>query len=296
MPEMRRVFCFSLAALLIGACSDDAAPRWAPNLIGLELLDPASGAINLLPEADAGVPPALSPLASIRATFDALLDPSKVQDLSGASPAPGRGLAKLQWESAGGITELGLLADYNPSKRQNFGPAPTVTFTAPVAFPAGVRVTLVMSRERITDKQGRPYVGLAGASFETQPFAATVALPQGALPATFSARVAFSSLPAAVPAGAVRVFAGDVEVPIEVAVEPSARNVWVVSPLGEGVPWGAGPHRLVLLPQIITDTFGIALPPGAYDFPFLIGGEADARTNDGGSSDSASDTQLNDTL
>ena len=291
MAEMRRVFRCSLAAVCLCACVDDeAGPRLAPNLKGLEVLDPTAGAVTLWPLAEAGAPPALSPLSSIRATFDALLDPNSVQDLSGINPEPGRGVAKLQWDSPLGITELGLLADYNPSKRQNNRTAPTLTFTAPAAFPAGARVTLLMSRERINDKQGRPYVGVAGVTFNTQPFAATVDVSQGTLPPSFLARVVFSSLPAPAAVGAVRVLASGVEVPIEVTVEAGARHVWVVSPLGEGVPWAAGPHRLRLLPQLITDTFGAALPPGALEFPFVIAGGPD-----GGSSDAAHDAPTSDT-
>ena len=247
--------------------------------MALEILDPALGVIPLL-GADAGSPAAVSPLASIRATFDQLLDPTQVQDLSGAAPQPGRGVAKLVWQSASGTSEVALLADYNPSKRQNFGPAPTLTFVAPSSLPAGVRATLVLSRERIIDKQGRAYEGASGASFDTQPFTATVALPQNALPFTFTPRIAFSSLPAAAPAAAVSVFAGDAPVPIEVAIEANARTVWLISPLGEGVPWARGPHRLVLAPDRITDTFGTPLPAGTYEFPFVIGGGVDAGAAD----------------
>lgn len=292
---MRRVSILGLSLLLgatsMGACSDPSTPNLAPNLIALELLDPSGSALNALSGADAGVP-LVSPLSSIRATFDALLDPSKVQDLSGSAPGPGRGVAKVRWEAAGGITELGLLADYNPSKRQNYGPAPTLTFSAPVALPAGVHLTLELNRERITDKQARSYVGVSGGSFDTQPFVATLAVPQGALPTTFAIRIVFSSVPAGATAGAVRVFAGALEVPVVVRVEPP--NVWVVKPVGEGVPWTSGAHRLVMLPNAITDTFGIPLPAGAYEFPFLIAGNVDGGV-DGGATDAGADASAGDT-
>ena len=293
---MRRAFSylrFALWGVLISAfplasCSEDTTPARAPNLIALELLDPSGTVLDLRPNMDAGMATAVSPLSSVRATFDALLDPSKVQELSGSTAAPGRGVAYVQWLAPNGPMQLGLLAQYNPSQRQNYGPAPTVTFTAPQALPSGVALTFVLERSRLTDKSGRPFVGVAGGVFETRPFTATVTLPQTPQPLTFTPRISFSSIPGPLQAGAVFVLRAGVQVQIEIVADPSARNTWAVSPVGQGVPWSPGLHQLHLVPEKITDAFGTALPASSYVFPFVVGAVAvDGGLQDGSTAQDA---------
>lgn len=281
---MRRALSFSgiaywvlvLFAVPLVSCTDGTSTGRAPNLIALEVLDPTGSTLDLLlPASDAGIlflP--VSPLSSIRATFDALLDPSKVQELSGSTAAPGKGVAYVQWLAPNGPMQLDLLALYNPSQRQNHGPAPTVTFAAAQALPSGVALTFVLERSRLTDKSGRPFVGVAGGVFETRPFTATVTLPQTPQPLTFTPRISFSSIPGPLQAGAVFVLRAGAQVEVEIVADPSARNTWAVSPVGQGVPWSPGLHELHLVPEKITDAFGTTLPAASYVFPFVVGAAA----------------------
>lgn len=282
---MRRAFSYQgiaywglvLLSVPLVSCTDGSSTGRPPNLIALEVLDPTGSTLDiLLPRSDAGILfLSVSPLSSIRATFDALLDPSKAQELSGdVAAASGKNVAFVHFLSSNGPTQLGLLAQYNPSRRQNHGPAPTVTFTAPQALPSGVTLTLVLQRAALTDKLGRPYVGFDGGTFETRPFIATVTLPQTPQPLTFTPRISFSSITGPLQAGAVFVLRAGAQVEIEVVADPSARNTWVVSPVGQGVPWSPGLHQLHLVPEKITDPFGTSLPAASYVFPFIVGAAA----------------------
>lgn len=270
------------------SCSDNSLPASPPNLIGLELIDPSGVVFDITAGQDAGATRQVSPLSVVRATFSALLDPSKVQDLSGTGPAPGRGVGKIDWISSNGPTELGLLSDYNPSNRLANGTAPTVTFSAPVVLPSGVAITFVLEKMRLTDKAGNPYVGPIMGTFETKPFSSLVAIPAGAQPPSFLPRVVFSTLPAPLQPGAIRVVKADADVAITVLPDPSSRTSWLVSRTGEGATWSAGTYQLILAPEKITDLFGMALPVGPLNYTFVIGSainSADAAVTDAGAFD-----------
>jgi hypothetical protein len=293
---MRRVssfpksFYFGLALTAAGsvACSENSSPALPPNLIGLELVDPSGAVFDITAGQDAGAAQRVSPLSVVRATFSALLDPSKVQDLSGTAPAAGRGVAKIQWISTNGPTELGLLAQYNPSHRMANGVAPTVTFSAPEVLPSGVAITFVLDKMRLTDKAGNPYVGPTMGTFESKPFSSVVVIPAGALPPSFLPRVGFSSLPAPLQPGAIRVVRANTDVAINVLPDPSSRTSLLVSRAGEGATWSAGTYQLILAPEKITDLFGSTLPAGPLEYTFVIGAAnntADAATADAGSFD-----------
>lgn len=270
------------------SCSDNTSPALPPNLIGLELIDPSGVVIDITAGHDAGAGSLVSPLSLVRATFNALLDPSKVQDLSGTTPAPGRGVGKVQWMSSTGPAELGLLAQYNPSHRAAYGAAPTVTFSAPQVLPSGVAITFVLEKMRLTDKAGLPYVGPRTGTFETQPFSSLVVIPAGVLPPSFLPRINFSSVPGPLQPGAIRVVKANAEVPINVLPNPSSRTAFLVSRTGEGSTWSPGTYQLILAPEKITDLFGMTLPAGSLEYTFVIGAAvniADAATTDAGSFD-----------
>jgi|GEM_PF-4619561 len=270
------------------SCSESSPPALPPNLIGLELVDPSGVVFDITAGQDAGAAPRVSPLSLIRATFNALLDPSKVQDLSGTAPAAGRGVGKIQWISSNGPAELGLLAQYNPSHRVAYGVAPTVIFSAPEVLPSGVAITFVLEKRRLTNKAGNPYIGPTVGTFETQPFSSLVVVPAGPLPPSFLPRVTFSSLPAPLQPGAIRVVKDNVAVSISVLPDPSSRTAWLVSRIGEGATWSPGTYQLVLATEKITDLFGMTLPPGPLEYTFVIGAAvnaSDAASGDAGSFD-----------
>jgi hypothetical protein len=291
--RMRRVssflkcsaFALSLTSGLSAACTESKSPDSPPNLIKLEVLDPSGLVLDIMPGVDAAMPQPVSSLSVIRATFDGLLDPSKVQDLSGASPALGRGVGKVRWDGGNGPAELGLLAQYNPSLRQG-GTTPTVTFLAMEALPSGVSLSLILDKARLTDKAGNTYVGVIGGSFETISFKSVVELPAGPLPPSFLPRVNFTSLPANLPPGAIRVVKDGLDVAIAVSTDPSTRTGLIVARAGEGATWSVGTYQLILAADKITDLFGAPMVVGALSYTFVIGGptgNVDAGGQDAGS-------------
>lgn len=271
-----------LIILGLTACSENEAPP-VPHLISLEVVTPEGQLFDLVEPADAGVQ-AFSPLSKLRATFSALLDPAKVQDLSGPSPLPGQGVAALSWQKASGPVEVPLLATYNPARTQSGLPAPVVGFSPQGALPADATLTIRLDPQRLVNKNGVPFVGVREASFQTQPFMATVTIPERPLGTDFSPRISFNSVPAAFTSGAISVTdALGQPVAIELLPDPAQAAGYLVSPLGEGVPWQPGTYTLLLDGARLTDTFGVPLAPGARDWPFTIaatGGSAgDAGTD-----------------
>src|SRR5687768_1662050 len=157
---MRRVLLFLKlcgAAALACACSGDK-PSPQPYLVALEVIAPDGTVTDLLAATDASVQ-LQSPFATVRATFSALLDASKIQDLTGPSAKPGQGVARALWQRPQAVVELPLLATYNPSDRARGVLQPTVTLSPSGVFPTDASITIQLDPSRLTSKTGQPYVG-----------------------------------------------------------------------------------------------------------------------------------------
>ena len=259
-----------LAVLLcMAACSQDQEAATA-YLSAVQAIGPEGNATDILnpPDAALGLH---SPLSSLRTTFTALLDPKKVQDLSGQSPQPGRGVAKIIWQRAAGTVELPLAAVYNPARTALGAPAPTVTFTAEPALPAGAVLTLLLEPTRLVNKSAEPYVGPRQVSLETAPFGVAVPTRVETVGPDFTPRLIFNSVPASFSADAVTVLGpSGAVVPIEVIRERTSSLQWVISPVGEAVPWPAGKHVLRLDSTKVTDTYGVPLSGDVGPWSFTV--------------------------
>lgn len=256
----------ALLLCLVGCSEDQTVPT--AYLSAIHVISPDGQSTDLLEPMDAAALPH-SPLSRLQATFSALLDPSKLHDLSGNMPRPGQGVAKLVWHRPTGDVERPLASVYNPARTALGAPAPTVSFTLANALPAEAALTLVLEPQRLVNKSGVPYVGARQVDFETAAFEVDVAAPSQPVGPDFVLRMSFNTVPAAfAPQAIVVVDGGGAAVAIEVTQDPAAPLAWFISPLGQAVPWARGTYTLRLDGTTLTDTHGVALagPMGPWSF------------------------------
>ncbi len=277
---MRRVSIFcSFVMISVVACSEEKEDAVA-YISALQVVEPDGRFTDLLAPGDAGAA-VHSAFVSVRAAFTTLLDPNKIQDLSGAIAQPGKGVAKALWQRPQGVVELPLLAVYNPARTALGAPAPIVTFRSTGGFPADAALTIELDPTRLTNKRGQPYVGPTRGSFQTAPFEVFVSIPAGPLGGSFVPRLSFTNVPSQIAPDAVQVLdARGQPVAIKVQADSGQVTGWIVSPQGEGVPWPPGAYTLSLNDSQVSDGFGVSLAPGPRAWPFQVGGVAvDASTD-----------------
>jgi hypothetical protein len=161
----------------------------APEILGISVLDNITGQ-SLTISGDAGLVP-VPGFVHLSALFDRLLDTGplgKFDDAGADSGSDVIALTVTPTVSASAMLTYSTIYDPNGGDPEIapgvpggliFGPGPTLNTTASPTFPSNSTITAVLDRTRIRSKKGEPFVGDNQIMFQTQPFAASIAVPMG---------------------------------------------------------------------------------------------------------------------
>jgi hypothetical protein len=259
------------------ACEDsEEVEPGAPRVESFAAVDTMGAMVSL--DADAGavtVPP--------RAGFVALFDRLIAWDAQ--NPAS-KGAVTLESPVPAVTFDIDYLSGGSSKYHLLFAAGPTLQIRPSPTLPSGAAVKVTLNLAAIKAKDGSVAVASPGVStvlaFQTEPFAATVALPEipdgsaeASVAADFVVPVAFNNLPAADAAKHITVTAtaGGASIPdLMVEVTPSMMNDTTFDVKPKGGTWPAGARVSVAVDATVTDVVGVTIAKAATA-TFLVQGQ-----------------------
>jgi hypothetical protein len=265
-----------------GGCdpSHDVKPG-PPELQSFSVIDNATGS-ELDIGGDAGLI-AVPGFVHLTALFDRLLDPTTVTSLDGGvdfgadvdtiavTPALPAGVSvtytSIYTPNGGPKTIAPAVPDGGPAIPGGlyYGPGPSITTTADPTFPSGATITATLDKSKVRSKKGEPFAGDAQITFQTLPFAASIAVPMGdadpdagadagaplVKPEMQAVTIAFTNLPGAKIADHITVTAGGVAF-ADVTVATAQTSVTITP----NTAWPAGSTIEVTVDATAADALG----------------------------------------
>jgi hypothetical protein len=260
-PSLLRTPLILLGAIFLGATgcgsNNDTGP---PALREFIVMDSSGMEIDLLAPADGGRP-AASPLFPFRASFTQLLDGDKIEDVLEGGAVEGRkDVATITWMGApAGAPAITAITSYNPAGSVGATmPKPTVTIRGNPGLPSAAKLTVKLSRDKITGKKGAPFTGSDTHMVETEPFAVELSVTDDAeVTPALMLTAKFNNLPGNMLASKIKVTSGGM--PVTVMATADAADLRTVAITPPGGMWMLGATYTVSLGAEVTDLFGVKL-------------------------------------